>query len=194
MCVNPLRENRARIKPFSKSKKVLNLFGYTGGFSVYAGLGGASQVTTVDSAKPAIEAAEEHWTLNQLDPAIHEAIPADVFDFLETQIKDGRTWDIVIADPPSFAPSQAAVPQAVAAYKKLIAQCAQVTENNGILAASSCSSHILPALFLELCQEGVSTARRKATLLGTYGQPADHPAPLVMPELHYLKFVMLRLD
>jgi 23S rRNA (cytosine1962-C5)-methyltransferase len=188
------RENRARIKPLAKEKSVLNLYGYTGGFSVYAGLGGAPHVTTVDSAKPAIEAAKEHWALNQLDPDIHEAIPADVFDFLETQIKNGRSWDIVIADPPSFAPSQAAVPQAVAAYKKLIAQCAQITEKNGILAASSCSSHIPPALFLELCQEGISTARRKATLLGSFGQPADHPAPLVMPELHYLKFVLLKLD
>lgn len=188
------RGNRARIKPFASGRSVLNLFGYTGGFSVHAGLGGARHVTTLDTAQPALEAADHHWALNDLDPSAHQIVCADAFDFLARQVKQTSLWDLVILDPPSFASSQAAVPQAAKAYTRLISLAAQVAAQDGLLAASSCSSHISDTHFLEICEQAVSLARRKAALLGVYGQAPDHPAPLVMPELRYLKFVLMRLD
>lgn len=188
------RHNRQRITPFAKNKTVLNLFGYTGGFSVYAGLAGAKHVTTLDTAQPALNAAHQHWLLNDLSPAKHDTSSLDAFDFLEQAAKSGHTWEFVILDPPSFASSEKDVEQAVNGYTHLIALSADVTAPGGILAAASCSSHIPQELFLEIIEESISRTRRKATLLGIHGQPPDHPAPLVMSELRYLKFVLMKLD
>jgi len=188
------RDNRMRIKRLAADKKVLNAFGYTGGFSVYAGLGGANHVTTVDLAKPALEMADRHWSSNNLHAEAHESIAADVFDYLESAVKENRQWNMVILDPPSFAPSEAKLANALKAYSKLITLGSRVTQTNGILAASSCSSHVSEEQFIKVCEESVSQARRKATLIGRFGLPADHPTPLVMPELRYLKFLLLQLD
>jgi 23S rRNA (cytosine1962-C5)-methyltransferase len=188
------RENRQRMGKYVSGKKVLNVFGYTGGFSVYAGIGSAAHVTTVDSAQPALEVATTHWTLNDLVPNRHTTVCADAFEFLDSAQKEPKTWDVVILDPPSFAPSQAVVPKALQAYQKLIALGASVTTNGGILAAGSCSSHVSLDDFTRACQEGISKARRKASTLGVHSQPADHPVPLAMPEFRYLKFIVMRLD
>ncbi len=188
------RDNRARIRQIANGKRVLNVFGYTGGFSVAAGLGGAQHVTTVDIAEPAIQAAAEHWQMNDLPDEKHTALAADAFEYLEDAAKQNRSWDLVILDPPSFAPSEQAVPGAINAYQKLIAAGAEVTQSGGILAAASCSSHVDLNAFLVVCEEGISQARRVARTLGVFGQPADHPAPLVMPEFRYLKFILLQLD
>lgn len=188
------RDNRHRIRQLARGKRVLNVFGYTGGFSVYAGLGGAAEVTTADQAQPALEAAEAHWVQNGMDPAQHHTAPGDAFEFLKTAVKQNQQWDLVILDPPSFAPSEAALPQAKQAYTRLIEMGAKLTSSGGLLAAASCSSHVDRAMFLQIIEQSISQARRKATLLGIHGQPADHPAPLVMSELSYLKFVLLRLD
>lgn len=188
------RDNRKRIKYLAADKKVLNAFGYTGAFSVYAGMGGAAHVTTVDLAKPALEAADHHWISNNLNPTDQESIAADVFDYLESAVKENRRWDLVILDPPSFAPSEATLPRALKAYRRLITLGVNTIQPNGILAASSCSSHVTEEQFIKVCEESVSQARRKATLIGKYGLPADHPTPLVMPELRYLKFLLLQLD
>lgn len=188
------RDNRERIRKFSKGRSILNMFGYTGGLSVYAGLGEAIHVTTVDSAKPALDVAEDHWTLNQLDPSLHSIIQADAFEFLESSIKQGNSWDMVILDPPSFAPSESAVPGAIAAYEKLISAGAKLISSGGLLAAASCSSHVTQAAFLDACENGISKAKRKSTIISINGLPSDHPTPLVMPELRYLKFVLMQLD
>lgn len=188
------RENRKLVRQLAAGKRVLNVFGYTGGFSVAAGLGGAAEVITVDTAKAALAAADEHWALNGLPEAKHTSTAADAFEYLERAAQGGESWDLVILDPPSFAPSQQAVPQALAAYEKLIGAGARVTTPGGMLLAGSCSSHVDQQAFLQACAQGISLARRKATTLGIYGQPADHPAPLAMPELRYLKMVLLRVD
>lgn len=185
------RENRRRIGRLAAGRSVLNLFGYTGGFSVYAGLGGANQVLTVDTAGPALAAAQAHWRLNGLPPAAHQTRQADVFEFLAAA---DQNWDVVIADPPSFASSRQSVPDALRAYKKLVAACAGVTAAEGLLAVASCSSHINPDAFLNACEEGISVARRRATILGEYSQPPDHPWPLPFAEFRYLKFVLMRVD
>jgi 23S rRNA (cytosine1962-C5)-methyltransferase len=188
------RDNRARVRSMAAGRRVLNLFGYTGGFSVYAGMGGAAHVTTVDLAPPAVEAAQSHWLLNGLAHRDHEPVVADAFDYLEHAARSGMHWDLVIADPPAFAPNNASVPNALAAYRRLVAASAAVTEPGGWLCAASCSSHVDLPQFLEACEGGIGLARRRATVLGIHGQPCDHPTPLAMPEFRYLKFVAMRVD
>ena len=187
------RENRQRMRDYAAGKSVLNVFGYTGGFSVYAGIAGAVHVTTVDSAQPALEAAAVNWHLNDLTSNKHTTVCADAFEFLRAAHDKRKTWEVVILDPPSFAPSQASVPKALHAYEKLIAAGASVTAADGILAVGSCSSHVSLDDFTRACQEGISKARRQARTLGIYSQPADHPVPLAMPEFRYLKFLVLWL-
>jgi 23S rRNA (cytosine1962-C5)-methyltransferase len=188
------RDNRSRIRGIAAGKTVLNVFGYTGGFSVYAGLGGAEKAITVDQATPALESADLHWQMNGLAPENHTSICEDAFEYLKTSQKQHATWEIVILDPPSFAPSEATLAQARKAYTRLIELGARATKSGGMLAAASCSSHVDQNLFLEIIEHSISQARRKATIVGIHGQPPDHPAPLVMPELRYLKFVLIRLD
>lgn len=188
------RDNRQTIRKLAKGRSLLNLFAYTGGFSIAAGVGGASQVTTVDLAQPAIDAAQTHWQLNDLDAALHAAIAVDAFEFLNDATSRRQRWDIVVVDPPSFAPNQESVPKAMTAYQAIIAGGARCTARGGLLAAASCSSHIDLTAFLEICEEAVSEARRRGTVLVIQGQPADHPSPLALPEFRYLKFVLIRLD
>ncbi len=188
------RENRARIKIFAYGKSVLNAFGYTGGFSVFAGLGGARQVTTIDLSKPALKAAEYHWAHNDLDPIKHETKAVDVFEFLDIVTKENLQWDVTILDPPSFAPSESVVNQAINTYQKMVMLGAKATRQNGLLMVSSCSSHVNQAQFIQACEDGISRARRKAMVIGIFGLPADHPTPLVMTELRYLKFLLLQIN
>lgn len=112
---------------FHKGSRVLNLFGYTGGFSVYAGAAGAQHVTTVDVAAPALAAADTNWLLNRLPPANHAGIAGDAFGFLDEAASSKERWDVVIVDPPSFAPNKQSLPQAQASYEKLFAKAAAVT-------------------------------------------------------------------
>jgi 23S rRNA (cytosine1962-C5)-methyltransferase len=188
------RDNRQHIRTVAAGRRALNLFGYTGGFSVYAGLGGASHVTTVDLAAPALKLAEQNWRLNNLPADQHTAIRADAFDFLENSAKKSEPWDLVVVDPPSFASTQEAVAGAQTAYRRLIAAGAKVARPDGLLAAASCSSHIDVSQFLSLCEEGISLAQRRATVLNLSGQPADHPSPLPFGEFRYLKFVLVRVE
>lgn len=188
------RDNRQAIRRLSHGSRVLNVFSYTGGFSVMAGVGGAKHVTSVDSAEPAIAAADAHWLLNGLSPDAHAGVAVDAFEFLDEARLKRRKWDVVIIDPPAFAPSEATVARAVTAYRKLAFNGAAICERGGLLALASCSSHVDMTSFLEACEEGISEARRRATLLAMHTQPADHPTPLAMPEFRYLKFALLRCE
>ncbi len=188
------RDNRQRIGKLSSNRRMLNLFGYTGGFSMYAGAGGARQVTTVDLAKPAIEEAHANWALNGFSKERHSAVAADVFDFLEEAQRCGDRWDLVVVDPPSFAKSEAQVGAATQSYQSVFASALGVLEPGGVIALSSCSSHISMEMFLEIGKSALSKVRRRATVLGIYGQPADHPFPFACNELQYLKFVLLRVS
>lgn len=188
------RENRARMQKYCAGKTVLNVFGYTGGFSVYAGVAGASHVTTVDTAQPALDASEVHWKMNGLQPDQHIAVNADAFEYLQTAKQEHKSWGVVILDPPSFAPSKKSLPQALKAYTKLTAAGASATSHNGILAVGSCSSHVSMSDFMTTIENGISGAKRTATTLGIHTQPPDHPSPLAMPEFRYLKFVILRVE
>jgi 23S rRNA (cytosine1962-C5)-methyltransferase len=189
------REHRVRLGGLAKDRRVLNVFGYTGGFSVHAGLGGARHVTTVDIAAPAITAASRNWRENSLPEDRHEGVSADAFAYLERAgVNGGARWDLVVLDPPAFAPSRKALPQALAAYRRLVALGAAVVSPGGLLFIASCSAHVPREALLEAAEEGVSEARRRATVLALGGQPPDHPFPLACPELAYLKTALLALD
>ena len=187
------RDNRHLIKQLSHNKSVLNLFSYTGGFSVYAAAGGAKSVTSVDIAKPAIEALQNNFEINNLKTPT-ENIAADAFLYLTQAIEKKQKFDLVINDPPSFAPNAKSVPQATAAYTKIFSDSLRLVHPNGLFAASSCSSHITTPMFMEILKESFSKARLRGTLLQMGHQPFDHPYPLAMDELRYLKFALFRID
>lgn len=187
------RENRNFIRSVSKDKTLLNLFGYTGGFSVYAGLGGASMVTTVDIAPNAIKASELNWEINLLASEKHEALCEDAFLFVEKAQTEKRTWDIVITDPPSFAPNQKALETATAAYTKIYSDSLKLVKDGGFFVASSCSGHIGMEDFLAIVQDALSKSRRRGKVLLIKGQPEDHPFPMALQEMRYLKFIYLQV-
>jgi 23S rRNA (cytosine1962-C5)-methyltransferase len=187
------RDNRYLIQQLSKDKTLLNLFGYTGGFSVFAGLGGAKQVTTVDIAAKAIEASVINWKLNHL-PDLHEAITADAFQWLKEAVAKKIKYDIVITDPPSFAPNEKAVEKARDAYIEVFSDSIKLVSPQGLFAASSCSGHISFEAFLDIVRESLSKARRKGQVVVVRGQPEDHTWPLALEEMRYLKFVLVRVE
>ena len=187
------RESRRRVGALAAGRRVLNVFGYTGGFSVYAAAGGATHVTTVDLAAPAIAAAEAHVALNDIPAERHRGVVADAFDFLDAAAAEGERWGLVVLDPPSFAPSRRTSDRALGSYVRLITAGARVVEEAGFLLAASCSSHVSLDAFVGACEDAVGRARRRATVLGVHGQPADHPTPLPMRDFRYLKVVSMRV-
>jgi 23S rRNA (cytosine1962-C5)-methyltransferase len=182
------RDNRRTIRRHAAGQTVLNLFAYTGGFSLHAALGGATRITSVDIAPPAIAGLERNLALSGLPAAAHEPVASDAFDFLARAAKQGRRWDLVIADPPSFAPSERARPAALAAYRKLATAALAVTEPTGRFALASCSSHVTEADLLELLA-GLAPLRLRAAA----GAASDHPVLPGFPEGHYLKFLLFDL-
>lgn len=187
------RDNRKLVGDLATNKTLLNLFGYTGGFSIFAGLGGAQQVTTVDIAPAAIQAATKNWELNQLPSHQHEGVTADAFAWVKEQAALKRRWDFVITDPPSFAPNAKAVENAKAAYIDIFSDSLKLVNDHGLFVASSCSGHISYQLFLDLCQEALSKSRRRGRVVVARGQPEDHTWPLALEEARYLKFVLLQV-
>jgi 23S rRNA (cytosine1962-C5)-methyltransferase len=185
------RENRRLIQRHSRGVEVANLFSYTGGFSVYAALAGATRVVSVDSAAPALEAARVNFRLNGLDPAAHEFAAEDAFAWLQRQ---KRRFGLVITDPPSFAPSEKSVGPALAAYRDLNALALSAVAGGGLLAAASCSSHVGLEAFLGALRDAAEKARRRLQILEVRGQPADHPSLPAFAEGRYLKFVLLRVE
>lgn len=187
------RNNRLLIQNFSKGLDVLNLFSYTGGFSIFAAAGGAKSVTSVDIGKEVIEAVKRNFEINQLKTE-HRDVAADAFEFVEQEHAQKKKYGLVITDPPSFAPNSKSVPQATSAYTRIFSTSIRLVEENGFFAASSCSSHISTEAFLEITREAFSKANRKGTLIYLGAQPVDHPYPLAMTELRYLKFALFRVE
>ncbi len=188
------RENRRLIRRYAAGLSVWNGFAYTGGFSVAAGLGGARRVVTVDSAAPAVAAARRNFALNQLDPSAHEFYADDVFVHLQRVAQRGVVYDLVIVDPPSFAPTHRALPTALAAYRELHRLALAAVAPGGLLAAASCSSHVPEAEFLATLLDAAQQTRRRLRILEIHGQPADHPTLPAFPEGRYLKFILCRAD
>jgi 23S rRNA (cytosine1962-C5)-methyltransferase len=184
------RDNRALVRTLAPGRAVLNLFGYTGGFSIYAAAGGARATVTVDAAAPAIEAARRNFERNQLPTRDARFVAGDAFAFLDRAARDGERFDVVISDPPSFAPSHRAVATGLRAYRRLHRLCAAVTAPGGILCAASCSSHVDRDAFLATVRDGARDAGRRFELRELRGAGADHPVVAQFPEGDYLKFAV----
>jgi 23S rRNA (cytosine1962-C5)-methyltransferase len=187
------RDNRRYLRELSREKRVLNLFAYTGAFSVSCAAGGASSVTSVDIAAPAIEAAGRNMAHNRVADAAHEGVARDVFEFLAEAKQAGRRWDMVIADPPSFASSRAELFGALRAYKKLHAEALAVLEPGGLYAAASCTAQVSPDAFRQTIAEGAARVARRLTVVHEAAHAVDHPYAVGHLEGRYLKFVLSRV-
>ncbi len=188
------RENREEVRRLSSGKRMLDLFGYTGGFSLYAAAGGAVRTDMVDIARPAVEAARRNFALNGFPADRAGFFAADAFEFLAAAARRGSRWDIVVCDPPSFAPSERALPAARRGYRRLHQLAAAVVAPGGRLCLSSCSSHFGRGEFMASIEDGVAQAGRRFALETLRGAGFDHPVPAAFPEGAYLKFAVGRVD
>ena len=184
------RDNRglfAKLVREMGCKTVLNCYSYTGGFSVAALAGGATEVTSVDSSGPALERATAHVSLNGFDPASHTALDADVNGTLRRFIKEGRTFDAIVLDPPKFAPSAAHADRASRAYKDINRLAFKLLNPGGLLLTFSCSGGIGAELFHKIVAGAGMDAFVDGYLLRRLEATSDHPTTLTFPEGEYLK-------
>ncbi len=185
------RENRLRVRSLAAGRRrALNLFSYAGGFSLAAALGGTKEVVSVDVAAGAHATAQKSFRANDLDPGAHRFVTADAFDWLEKAAAGGERFDLVVSDPPSFAPNERALPKALAAYARLHRLCAAVLAPGGVFCAASCSSHVGLEAFLATLDDA-ALGRGDLVVQGTFGPPEDHPTLASFPEGRYLKMVVL---
>lgn len=189
------RENRALVGGLASGAQVLDVFACTGGFSVHAAAGGARSVRAVDLAEPALAAARANIERNRALPAVaacqHVTEAGDAFEVLESHAAAGRTWDLVVVDPPSFAPRQDAVSRALQAYARLTRLGLAVTRAGGTFVQSSCSSRIDAETFHRQLHRVAAEEGRRLEEIARTGHPADHPA--TFPEARYLKTAFLRV-
>ena len=190
-CFLDQREHRLTLGRISEGCRVLNAFGYTGGFSIHAGLGGAAQVATLDISGAALDQAERDWAGNGLDPRRHTRLQGDAFELMRQL--EPQTWDRVVVDPPAFAKQRKDVDKAFKAYKDLFRLGAVATAPGGVLGCFSCSQHLERPRFQEAVWTAMLEAGREAQVLAHLGQPMDHPYALNHPEGSYLKGLWLRM-
>jgi 23S rRNA (cytosine1962-C5)-methyltransferase len=183
------RENRERVEKLAASKSVLNVFAYTGGFSLYAARGGANEIVSLDLSRPALAAAERHFELNRAFPALaaaqHETLQGDAFDLLQRLARRGRRYDMVILDPPAFARRKDETARALAAYDRLARLGLGVLNHGGTLVAASCSSQVTAADFYNVIHRAAANAGRSLQEIERTGHALDHP--IAFKEGAYLK-------
>lgn len=187
------RDNRAFVAQYAAGRSVLNLFSYTGAFSVYAAHAGARRVTTVDVSAGVVEAAQENFRLNGLDPGAHEFIVADAFDWVDSARQANSEFELVVCDPPSLARRKEQRAQAQKAYRKLNTAAFRLVRLEGFLATASCTAQVDPTSFSRSVAEAAARARRRFQILRDAGHAADHPLMAHHPEGRYLKFLMGRV-
>ncbi|MBI3168574.1 MAG: class I SAM-dependent methyltransferase [Chloroflexi bacterium] len=173
------RENRARVRSLSQGKSILNLFSYTGGFSLYAADGGAKEVVSVDVSLPAAQATLRNIEHNQNRPnvrnAIFETLDQDAFEALAQMKISNRLFDIVILDPPMFAQNQSQVEAALTAYRRLTHLGLDVLKRGGILVQASCSSRVSSVEFFDAIHRSARESGRPLQEIERTGHPLDHP-------------------
>lgn len=192
------RPSRARVRELVASMvlagsapRVANLFGYTGGFSIAAGLGGAAKVASVDVAAPALALADEAWRRNGLDPGRHYGAAVEVERWLAEQRKP---FDLIVADPPSFAPNQASRDKGLRAYQALHAAALPLVAPGGLYLGASCSSHVDRGAFEQTLARAARRAKVELQILARAGAGFDHPVPLGFPEGEYLVASLCRVN
>jgi len=185
------RENRQRVRGLAEGREVLDAFCYTGGFSLAALAGGARHVTAVESSAPALEVARENLAANSMDHSRVSLQQADVFAFQRQLRDEGRSFDLVVLDPPKFAPSAAQAKNAARAYKDINLLALKLLRPGGLLATFSCSGGVSAELFQSIVAGAAVDAGVDAKILGRFGAAADHPVALNFPEGDYLKGLLL---
>ncbi len=184
------RENRRLVQEYSKGLKVLNTFGYTGGFSVFALKGGASEVVTVDSSEKAIALSNQNVAANFDDTSKHRSYAVDAFEYLRTT---DEMFDLIILDPPAFAKHHDALRNALQAYKRLNLAAIRKLNPGGILFTFSCSQVVSKVDFRNAVFSACAISGRESAILHQLSQPADHPINIYHPEGEYLKGLVLRV-
>lgn len=185
------RDNRALLEKYSHNRKVLNMFCYTGGFSVYALRGGAELVHSVDSSAKAIALTDDNVRLNFPDDTRHSSYAEDAFKFLSAM---DTPYDLIILDPPAFAKHRSALKNALIGYRKLNAKAFDKIAPGGILFTFSCSQAVSREQFRLAVFSAAAQSRRKVRILHQLTQPADHPVNIYHPEGEYLKGLILYVE
>jgi len=185
------RENRARLRAIARQKTVLNLFSYSGGFSVAALAGGARRAVDVDSSGDALALAREHRRANALPSADADFAEEDVFEDLRRRVAAGELWDVVVCDPPAFAKKRADVDRAARGYKDINRLAMKLVSPEGWLLTCSCSGLVSADLFQKIVFSASIEAGRSFAIAGRQGAGPDHPVSLDCPEGEYLKGIWL---
>jgi 23S rRNA (cytosine1962-C5)-methyltransferase len=187
------RDNRQLVRHHASGRTVLNLFGYTGGFALAAAAGGARATTSVDLAEPAVQAARRNLRQNGFAEPAHRAVTEDVLELARRGWPSGGPWDLVVVDPPAFAPHRASLARALVAYRRLNATVLRRARPGSLVLTCSCSSHVDRALFLQLIDAAAEEAGARIERLAVCGAAADHPVIPEFPEGDYLKAAFLRV-
>jgi 23S rRNA (cytosine1962-C5)-methyltransferase len=185
------RENRALLKQYVAGKKVLNAFCYTGGFSVYAEMGGAAEVHSIDYSQWAMEEVQKNYALNQLEIKPERLICGDALDYLHRYSHD---FDVIVLDPPAFAKSMHARHNAIQAYKRINKSAISKIRPGGIIFTFSCSQVVDAHMFRQTVYSAGIEAGRTVRVLHRLSQPTDHPVNLFHPETEYLKGLVLMVE
>lgn len=191
------RDNRDLLKTLSKDKDILNLFCYTGGFSIYALKGGAKSVISVDSSSAAIDGLERNIQLNReresiCEPIIHKSVCADAIEYLKNIPHDA--FDIIVVDPPAFAKHRDALKNALRAYQRLNYHAISKVKKGGYVFTYSCSQVVDKTLFTQAIFSAAAQTKRAIRIVGRLTQPADHPVNIFHPEGEYLKGLLLYIE
>lgn len=186
------RDNRRLLESFSYGRRVLNMFCYTGGFSVYALRGQATEVHSVDSSAKAVALTEANVKLNFSDDAPHKSFAVDAFKFLADMPQDA--YDLVILDPPAFAKHRGAIKNALRGYQRLNAKAMEKMPSGSVLFTFSCSQAISKEQFRLAVFSAAAQTGRRVRILHQLTQPADHPVNIYHPEGEYLKGLILYIE
>ncbi len=181
------RDKRQALEKYSKGKKVLNCFSYTGGFSVYALGAGAKKVVSVDASEPALKTAEQNVLLNKLDEKKCEFILADVKEYLADRAKG--EFDVIILDPPAFVKDRRKIQEGLHGYRKINEAALRILPKDGILVTCSCSAHVSSEDFRFMLSEAAARAGRTVQILETFTHGIDHPNLVAFTEGEYLKCI-----
>ena len=185
------RENRQKARELAQGRRVLDVFSYTGGFSVYALAGGARAITALDASKPALETLQRNVERNGFNGELVDAMAGDAFANLTELIQARRKFNMVIIDPPAFANSRASMRNAVLAYRRLVEMALRLLANDGVLLMASCSSRIPAEMFYQLVERSAMVAGFKLEIIEKTGHGLDHPVGF--PEAAYLKALFARV-
>jgi 23S rRNA (cytosine1962-C5)-methyltransferase len=187
------RDNRLLLADYTEGKRVLDCFSYSGGFSLNSLKAGASHVTSVDSSALALETLQQNMALNGFEASSNTIFQSDVNKQLRQFKEEGKTFDVLILDPPKFAPSRSALDRAARAYKDLNRLGMGLLESGGLLATFSCSGAVDIDTFKQIIAWAALDAGKEVQILKQFNQPEDHPVRISFPEGEYLKGLLLRV-